>query len=690
MSDPQAQPPARLDAASVVAAMAMVLAAVVLGIASRRLGSVLPVCLFLVVTVFVPERFRRDPHLIVYLVFGGVFILWQQSVDEVMAGLGGTRVHGTYFAAQTCLSCGAAALFAPRSKRSRLGWAICFGAAALCFAGAGFPNWLARQNSWKQALPGLAEYVTPRMFYAASVSVFGLLSVLTLRSALPHTGALRRGVGLRAGLLLLPVVLTLGLSELTAITLRENYQELSSLYVQMARGLRLKASGGFSGKAELGDVLAEQGVDGGRGVALEVFADEPPGYLRGRAFLRYTGQGWDVGVTQTGKPADKDDSGRWILTERGPPPSDAEPDLIVRPAARYEAILFTPLDLQAVEGPSAKVVRYVGGILHSVEESTADGYRVWQSDAPVHVEAGGTACLELPDDTELLAAIDEQIALAKLRGPDGKPVDPQTLVRRLARHFDRRYQYKFGIQFDEGSDPLTQFLRVKEHGHCELFASSATLILRRLGVPSRYVTGFVCTEQNEYDPELWVARNKMAHAWVEAYHPATGWKTLEFTPGSAIPQVGKASWSETFLEWLQGKWTKFKAIPWREVPVYLLGLLRGAVDWLLGAWYRVLGLALLILGVVLYRRWRRPPPPPAPEVRAFPPALAQARESYLAREAVLAEHSLARAPAETLLAQAERLRGVNWPEGLALDRAEVVAGIETFAASRYGPLQVPA
>lgn len=685
MSDPQAQVPPRLDAASVVAALALILVALVLGLASRRMGSVVPVCGFLALTVFVPERLRRDPHLIVYLVLGGVFVLWQQSVGEVMSGLGGTRVHGTYFAAQTCLSCGAAALFAPRSKRSRLGWAICFGAAALCFAGSGFPNWLARQSSWKQALPGLSEYVTPRMFYAGSVIGFGLLSVLTLRSALPHAGALKSGSGLRASLLLLPVVLTLGLSELTAFTLRENYQELSSLYVQMARGLRLKASGGFSGKAELGDVLAEQGVDGGRGVALEVFAKDPPGYLRGRAFLRYTGRGWDVGETQSGKPADKDDYGRWVLPERGPPAPEAEPQLIVRPAARYEAILFTPLDLQAVDGPSAKVVRYVGGILHSVQESTADGYRVWQSEAQVHVEADGPASLELPDDKELLAAIDEHIALAKLRGADGKPVDPLTLVRRLARHFDRRYQYKFGIQFDDKSDPLTQFLRVKKHGHCELFASSATLILRRLGVRSRYVTGFVCTEQNEYDPELWVARNKMAHAWVEAYHPATGWKTLEFTPGSAIPQVGQASWSETFLEWLQGKWTRFKAIPWREVPVYLLGLLRGALDWLFGAWYRVLGLALLILGVVLWRRWRRPPPPPPPEVRAFPPALAKARESYLAREALLAEHSLARTPAETLLAQAERLRSAPWPEGLSLDRAEVVAGIESFASSRYAP-----
>lgn len=675
--------PRLLDGPSLAAALALLLTAGVLGIASQNFGSIVPVCLVLIATLFVPERFRRDPHLMVYLLIGAGFTLWQQTQEGVLTGLGGTRVHGTFFAAHTCLSCGAAALFAPRGKRARLGWAICFGATALCFAGAGLPNWLERQASWRQALPVLSEHFSPRNFYGCAVSVFGVLACLSLRSALPHAQPLRAGRGFRLGFFLAAAVLTFGLMEGTAVTLRENYQELSSLYVQLARGLRLKASGGFSGKAELGDVLAEQGIDGGRGVALEVFADEAPGYLRGRAFLRYTGRGWDVGLTQTGSPADRDDLGRWILPERGAPDPETPPELIVRPAARYEAILFTPLDLQAVEGPSAKVVRHVGSILHSVEESTADGYRVWRSAAQVHAEAEGPATLELPDDPELIAAVDEHIALAKLRGPDGKPVDPQTLVRRLARHFDRRYQYKFGIQFEDGSDPLTQFLRVKKHGHCELFASSATLILRRLGFRARYVTGFVCTEQNEFDPELWVARNKMAHAWVEAYHPATGWKTLEFTPGSAIPQVGQASWSETFLEWLQGKWTRFKAIPWREVSLYLLELLRGAVGWLFAAWYRVLG--LLVVGLVLWRRARRRPPAPPPSTRAFPPALAEARASYLAREALLAEHDLARAPAETLLAQAERLRAADWPPDLSLDQGEVVSGIEAFAASRYGP-----
>lgn len=678
-------PPKLIDAPSLLAAAAILLSAITLGIASGRPGSVVPVCLALIATLVIPDRFRRVAPLIAYAILAGAFVLWQQTVEGVLTGLGGTRVHGTFFAAHTCLSCAALALFAPRTHRPRLIWAVMFGTTALCFAGAGFPNWLARQDSWRTALPGLSEYASPRMFYAGVVFGFGALAALSFRLALPHARFELRGKSLRAGVLIVALALSMGLSEAAAYTLRENYQSLSSLYVQLARGLRLQASGGFSGKAELGDVLAEQGVDGGRGVALEVLAKEKPGYLRGRAFVRYTGRGWDVGLERAGQVPERDDEGRWLIPERGVPALGAEPEFTIRPAERYAAVLFTPLKLQALEGPSTKVVLHVGGILHTSQESSANGYRVWQSDAPVHAGGEGEGYLALPEDPELLAAIDEHIATAKLRGPDGQPVAGPTLVLRLAKHFDRRYKYKFGIRFDEGSDPLTQFLRVKKHGHCELFASSAALILRRLGIRTRYVTGFVCAERNEYDPELWIARNKMAHAWVEAYHPTLGWQTLEFTPGSAIPQVGEASWSESILEWIQGKWTRFKAIPWSEVPAYLLGLLRGFLEWIFGAWYRVAALVALVFGFVLWRRSKRQPPPAPAKTRVFSSALAEVREAYLARESLLAPHALARAPQETLLAQAERLRGSAWPEGLALDQAEVVTGIEEFAASRYGP-----
>jgi hypothetical protein len=49
---------------------------------------------------------------------------------------------------------------------------------------------------------------------------------------------------------------------------------------------------------------------------------------------------------------------------------------------------------------------------------------------------------------------------------------------------------------EAGVDPVESFLLGEHAGHCELFASSAVLLLRLRGVPARYVTGFRGGEWN--------------------------------------------------------------------------------------------------------------------------------------------------------------------------------------------------
>jgi hypothetical protein len=61
------------------------------------------------------------------------------------------------------------------------------------------------------------------------------------------------------------------------------------------------------------------------------------------------------------------------------------------------------------------------------------------------------------------------------------------------------------------------------------------MLLRLGGIPCRYVTGFLPSEHNDYNG-TWIARNKDAHAWVEAYVEPKGWTTVEATPESGIPQ----------------------------------------------------------------------------------------------------------------------------------------------------------
>ncbi len=85
-----------------------------------------------------------------------------------------------------------------------------------------------------------------------------------------------------------------------------------------------------------------------------------------------------------------------------------------------------------------------------------------------------------------------------------------------------------------GVDPVEYFLNESRKGYCMHYASSAVLILRELGVPARYATGYVV------DPSLYkmvdsvyVAKvlDNRAHAWVEIYMDGMGWVPIEVTKG---------------------------------------------------------------------------------------------------------------------------------------------------------------
>lgn len=85
-----------------------------------------------------------------------------------------------------------------------------------------------------------------------------------------------------------------------------------------------------------------------------------------------------------------------------------------------------------------------------------------------------------------------------------------------------------------GSDPVEYFLGENRQGYCAHFASAGALLLRRLGVPARYVTGYVVQPgqflRSRYGYRASV-RDDAAHAWVEVWLDDVGWVPVEMTPG---------------------------------------------------------------------------------------------------------------------------------------------------------------
>jgi protein-glutamine gamma-glutamyltransferase len=116
--------------------------------------------------------------------------------------------------------------------------------------------------------------------------------------------------------------------------------------------------------------------------------------------------------------------------------------------------------------------------------------------------------------------------------------------------------YTLNLSQNAGADPLAQFLFKTKTGHCEYFASSMTVMLRTLGIPSREVNGFLPGEYNEVAGD-YIVRASDAHSWVEAYFPGNGWLTFDPTPPSNEETSGVLSRLALYVDWFQLTWNEW-------------------------------------------------------------------------------------------------------------------------------------
>lgn len=146
----------------------------------------------------------------------------------------------------------------------------------------------------------------------------------------------------------------------------------------------------------------------------------------------------------------------------------------------------------------------------------------------------------------------------------------QTVINRISDCLSANFVYSLnpGITPDK-KDFVGYFLNENKKGFCAHFASSAVLIFRTLGIPARYVEGYVITSEDLYDGEIVedvdissyidtsmvdvnlsvvdveIADDK-AHAWVEYYDPDFGWKVFEATTASMDASSNFDFWSSLY------------------------------------------------------------------------------------------------------------------------------------------------
>ncbi|WP_462412721.1 transglutaminase TgpA family protein [Neobacillus sp. Marseille-QA0830] len=85
-------------------------------------------------------------------------------------------------------------------------------------------------------------------------------------------------------------------------------------------------------------------------------------------------------------------------------------------------------------------------------------------------------------------------------------------------------------------DYVDQFLFDTKTGYCDNFSSSMAVMLRTIGIPTRWIKGFTGGDFIQYNVgedsmQLYQVTNNNAHSWVEVYLPGQGWVPFEPTKG---------------------------------------------------------------------------------------------------------------------------------------------------------------
>ncbi len=117
-----------------------------------------------------------------------------------------------------------------------------------------------------------------------------------------------------------------------------------------------------------------------------------------------------------------------------------------------------------------------------------------------------------------------------------KNVDQKEVLKRLRTIFTKDFKYTLNLKNSNalGQGSLHSFLLGSREGHCEYFATSSILILRKLGFAARYSVGYALREYDKSNKE-YVVRGTHAHAWCRVFIDGT-WVDFDPTPPSLIAE----------------------------------------------------------------------------------------------------------------------------------------------------------
>ncbi|MCM8769056.1 MAG: DUF3488 and transglutaminase-like domain-containing protein, partial [Candidatus Omnitrophica bacterium] len=476
-----------------------------------------------------------------------------------------------------------------------------------------------------------------------------------------------------AGWRVIALLAVLAISFWTGQQVRKNRDVISRAFIErLARMENLRF--GFSTTVKLGSVIDFRHRIRENTPVLRIFGLKSPEYLRVRAYDEYRQAEWrgdSLRKEVLPERQSRQIPGQAFFRLRETRSRDFSP-VEIWPSPLIEEGMFAPLNTVYVLAPVSRL--------------EMDQHRIFDTGELV----GGFSYTDYvsPEISPEILSVQQRRKLLSvpenLSGKVGELAQEifqgkRTVAEKVAaveKYFQTHYQYSLTIHIPPGEEPLNYFLLEKPAAHCEYFASGATVLLRLAGVPVRYVVGFLVEERHPI-AGYWVARNKDAHAWAEAYGEDGRWMVVEATPPEGLPGRRRLNQStylwdlatfylQRFQVFLRGEFLSYLKSAWISLKVSLRKL------WQVTKWDWLILVLTVLLAIV---------------VSFFLPRCRRQADVHLVIQHLLRKvertlrwQHLVRDKAETLHQFANRLRGLNL-RGYHSER--LAEWLEAYARARY-------
>jgi transglutaminase-like putative cysteine protease len=162
--------------------------------------------------------------------------------------------------------------------------------------------------------------------------------------------------------------------------------------------------------------------------------------------------------------------------------------------------------------------------------STSPSWQIVRDTLKADHSPDGLTAYQFAFDSKRVSANPELAAYARSSFPEDRPIleAVMDLTTRINQDF------RFDTKATEVTTPVETFFE-KRRGVCQDFSHLQIACLRSLGLPARYVSGYLRTYPPKGKPRLIGA--DASHAWCSAWCPGTGW--VDFDPtNNCVPSDG--------------------------------------------------------------------------------------------------------------------------------------------------------